>query len=76
MRDDSLFSELDQRQKLSVQALAKLSGFSKREIYTAIRKGRIPGVKRDGKSGRWKIPRDGAEQWWANLERPAQLTTK
>lgn len=75
MRDDSLFSELDRRQYLSVSDLVKLSGFSGRQIRNAAENGRIPGAMRDG-LGPWKIPRDGAQQWWANLKRPRKLATK
>lgn len=71
---DRLFSELDHRQKLSIADLAKLAGFSYKQISTAVKRGLIPGAKRQDR-GKWKIPRDGAEYWWAHLERPPKITT-
>lgn len=76
MAQDSLFLDGDNRQSLTVPELAKLSLRSAKVIRKAIEQGRIPGANRDpGLRTRWIIPRDGAEKWWASLERPKKLTT-
>jgi len=61
---DSLFWEHDKRQWISLPDLAQLSGFTRHQLEAEIAQGKIPGARRIGR-GAWRIPRDGAEKWFA-----------